>query len=90
LDCPSKFFEASPLASIEAFLNDIEEIKITRCYIRGIRRMKHSCELFVAKNYVIVFELWSLALSMWRKNHFRRGIPMKGQSNTITEIFAFE
>jgi hypothetical protein len=90
LDGLLKLFDSSSLTSIEVFLDDTEEIKGIRCYIRGIRQMKHSYEFFVVRNSAIVFELWSLTLSMWRKNYFRHSILMECQSNNITEIFAFE
>jgi hypothetical protein len=41
-----KLFEASPLASTEALLESTEETKVAWCYILGIRRIRHSCELF--------------------------------------------
>jgi hypothetical protein len=44
----------------------------------------------IERNPVVVYELWSLALFICMKNHFRRGIPMEDQSNNITEVFAVE
>jgi hypothetical protein len=45
------FLEASLLAFIEALFDSIEKIEATWCYIRGIWRMRYSCELFYSEKF---------------------------------------
>jgi hypothetical protein len=52
-----ELFETSPMTSTEALLDDIEKIKVTWYYIRGIRQIRHFYDLFIERNYVVGFEL---------------------------------
>jgi hypothetical protein len=81
-----KLFKTSPLASTKDLFDGIEEIELFRCDIREIGRMRHFSELF-KRNSAIVFELWSLALYILRKNLFCHGIPIGDSSNSIMKVF---
>jgi hypothetical protein len=78
-----RLLEASPLTYIEALLDGIEEIETIWYYIRGTKQMRHSYELFIEKNCVIAFELWSLHHLYRGKNVFVIIFPWKARAMTL-------